>query len=87
MKDIEIARNTKLESINTIAKKAEIPEEFVEQFGKYKAKITDAVYEQRKGQKDGTDHRSRDGSVRFRPRTGRLAGTRPSCGLSGGSPV
>ena len=52
MKDIEIARNTKLESINTIAKKAEIPEEFVEQFGKYKAKISNRLVETLKEKKD-----------------------------------
>ena len=53
MTDIEIARSTKLEKIVDIAKKIGIEEDDIEQYGKYKAKITDAVYEQRKGQKDG----------------------------------
>ena len=53
MTDIEIARSTKLEKIIDIAKKIGIAEDDIEQYGKYKAKITDAVYEQRKGQKDG----------------------------------
>ena len=53
MTDIEIARSTKLEKIVDIAKKIGIAEDDIEQYGKYKAKITDAVYEQRKEQKDG----------------------------------
>ena len=53
MTDIEIARSTKLEKIVDIAKKIGIAEDNIEQYGKYKAKITDAVYEQRKEQKDG----------------------------------
>ncbi len=39
MEDIEIARNTKLNSITEIAKKAGIEEEELEQYGKFKAKI------------------------------------------------
>ena len=39
MEDIEIARNTKLEAITEIAKKAGIEDEELEQYGKYKAKI------------------------------------------------
>ena len=53
MTDIEIARSTKLEKIVDIAKKIGIAEDDIEQYGKYKSKITDAVYEQRKEQKDG----------------------------------
>ncbi len=53
MTDIEIARSTKLEKIVDIAQKIGIAEDDIEQYGKYKAKITDAVYEQRKEQKDG----------------------------------
>ena len=53
MTDIEIARSTKLEKIVDIAKKIGIAEDDIEQYGKYKAKITDAVYKQRKEQKDG----------------------------------
>ena len=40
MKDIEIARNTELERIDSIAKKLEIKEENIEPYGKYKAKIS-----------------------------------------------
>lgn len=39
MTDIEIARNTKLEKIVEIAKKLDIEEEDIEQYGKYKAKL------------------------------------------------
>ena len=37
MTDIEIARSTKLQKIVDIAKKVEIDEEDIEQYGKYKA--------------------------------------------------
>ena len=40
MEDIKIARNTKLEKIEKIAKNIEIDEEYIENYGKYKAKIT-----------------------------------------------
>ncbi len=53
MTDIEIARSTKLEKIVDIAKKVEIDDEDIEQYGKYKAKISEKVYESRKEQKDG----------------------------------
>ncbi len=53
MTDIEIARSTKLEKIVDIAKKVEIKEEDIEQYGKYKAKISDDVYERLKDKKDG----------------------------------
>ena len=53
MTDIEIARNTKLEGIKEIAKKIEIDEEDLELYGKYKAKISEAVYEKRKDKKNG----------------------------------
>ncbi len=53
MTDIEIARSTKLEKIVEVAKKAGIEEEDLEQYGKYKAKISEKVYEERKNQKDG----------------------------------
>ena len=38
MEDIEIARNTKLEKIEKIAKNIEIDEEYIENYGKYKQK-------------------------------------------------
>lgn len=49
MEDIEIARNTKLEKIEQIAKELGIKEEYVEPYGKYKAKI---LLEQKKEQKE-----------------------------------
>ena len=52
MTDIEIARNTKLEKIVEIAKKLDI-EEDIEQYGKYKAKLENSVFEKRKNKKDG----------------------------------
>ena len=53
MTDIEIARSTKLEKIVDVAKKLGMEEDDIEQYGKYKAKIADGVYEKRKTQKDG----------------------------------
>lgn len=53
MTDIEIARSTKLDKIVDIAKKIEIEEEEIEQYGAYKAKIAETVYEKRKHKKDG----------------------------------
>ena len=45
MTDIEIARNTKLKKIQDIAKEINISEDELELYGKYKAKISDDVYE------------------------------------------
>ena len=53
MEDIEIARNTKLENIAKIAEKLHIQEEQLEQYGKYKAKISPEVYKNLKDKKDG----------------------------------
>lgn len=53
MKDIEIARNVQLEKITKIAEKLNIQEEQLEQYGKYKAKISPEVYENLKDKKDG----------------------------------
>ena len=53
MTDIEIARSTKLDKIVDIAKKVGIQEEDVEQYGKYKAKISERVYENLKDKKNG----------------------------------
>lgn len=44
MTDIEIARNTKLEKIEQIAKKINIDDEDLECYGKYKAKILNSAY-------------------------------------------
>ena len=53
MTDIEIARNTKLEKIDEIAKTLGLNEEDIESYGKYKAKISNEVLEKRKDKKDG----------------------------------
>lgn len=45
MGDIEIARNVKLKNITEIAKSLNIDEEYIEQYGKYKAKISDKIFE------------------------------------------
>ena len=44
MEDIEIARNTQLEKITKIAEEMNIQEDQLEQYGKYKAKISPEVY-------------------------------------------
>lgn len=53
MTDIEIARNTKLEKIQDIAKKIDISEEDLELYGKYKAKIPNDIFEKNKNKPDG----------------------------------
>lgn len=53
MTDIEIARNTPLKKINEIAEKLNINEDELECYGKYKAKISNSVYEKLKNKKDG----------------------------------
>ena len=53
MSDIEIARNTKLKNIVEVAKSLDINEDDLELYGKYKAKISDNVYETLKDKKDG----------------------------------
>ena len=53
MTDIEIAKKTKLEKIENIAKKLEIEEQYIENYGKYKAKISNKIEEKIKDRKDG----------------------------------
>ena len=53
MEDIEIARNIKLEKITKIAENLNIEEEQLEQYGKYKAKISPEVYKKLENNKDG----------------------------------
>ena len=53
MSDIEIARNTKLKNILEIVKDINIDEEDLELYGKYKAKISNNVYEKLKDKEDG----------------------------------
>ena len=52
MSDIEIARNTQLEKITKIAEEMNIQEDQLEQYGKYKAKISPEVYKNLKDKKD-----------------------------------
>ena len=51
MTDIEIAENTELKKITEIAKEIDIPEDEIEVYGKYKAKISDKLYEKLKTKK------------------------------------
>ena len=53
MSDIEIARNTKLMNINEIAKKLEIGEECLENYGKYKAKISNDIFKKIENKQNG----------------------------------
>ena len=53
MTDIEIARNTELERINKVAEKLNIDEEDIEVYGKYKAKISNSLYEKLKDKENG----------------------------------
>ena len=51
--DIKIAQSIELETINKIAKKANISEKHLENYGKYKAKINNDIYNDIKDNKDG----------------------------------
>lgn len=51
--DIEIAQEAKLLPIKEVAKKLDITEDDLELYGKYKAKLTDELWEQTKDRKDG----------------------------------
>ena len=53
MTDIEIAENTELKKITEIAKEIDIPEDEIEVYGKYKAKISDKLYEKLDALQDG----------------------------------
>ena len=53
MQDIDIARNAKLKNISEITGNLNIPEEFVEPIGKYKAKISINYLEHLENKKDG----------------------------------
>ena len=53
MGDIEIARNASLKKITEIAKELNIDEEEIEQYGKYKAQISDEVTKKVENNKDG----------------------------------
>ena len=51
--DIQIAQETNMEEIPIVAKKAKINREFLEQFGKYKAKVDLSIMNNLLEQKDG----------------------------------
>ena len=53
MEDIEIAKNANIKNINEIAKKINISEEYLEQYGKYKAKIDLKLQKDLEQKKDG----------------------------------
>lgn len=53
MTDIEIAQKAKLLHINEIVKKVNIPDDYVEHYGKYKAKIDYAYMDKLAGKEDG----------------------------------
>ena len=53
MEDIEIARNAELKNINEIAKKIGITEDNLEQYGKYKAKISNELYKKLEDKENG----------------------------------
>ena len=53
MTDIEIARNTELEDINTIGRKCGLLEDELDQYGKYKAKISNSAFDRLKDKKNG----------------------------------
>lgn len=52
MEDIEIARSVTPKKINEVAEKMQIPEEYIEQYGKYKAKIANKYMNELKDKKD-----------------------------------
>ena len=51
--DIEIARETKLEPIVNVAKKLDVPEDALEQYGKYKAKLSEEFLQSIENNKPG----------------------------------
>ena len=53
MEDIEIARQAKLKTINKIAEDLEITEDYIEQYGKYKAKISNNLFKKLQNKEDG----------------------------------
>lgn len=53
MKDIEIARSTKLDKIKDIALKLNLSDDDIEEYGKYKCKINNDVYDRLKNKENG----------------------------------
>ena len=50
--DLQIAQECKMEHILDVAKKAGIPEEYIDCYGKYKGKISDKYFNEIKDNKD-----------------------------------
>ena len=65
MEDIEIAKNADIQNINEIAKKINISEEYLEQYGKYKAKIDLKLLKDLEQKKDGKLVFVTDGDYNF----------------------
>ena len=53
MKDIDIARSIEKKKITEITDRLGIDEKYIEQYGKYKAKISTDIFEELKDRKDG----------------------------------
>ena len=53
MSDIEIAQNAKLEKIDRIAEKIGINDDYLEQYGKYQAKVDLSIFDSLKDKKNG----------------------------------
>ena len=51
--DIQIAQEAKLKHISEVAKQLFIPEEYLEYYGKYKAKLSDELWDEIKDRTDG----------------------------------
>ena len=51
--DIEIAQSAKMADIREIAEKAGVDEKYLEQYGKYKAKVDNRIIEDLKDRPDG----------------------------------
>ena len=53
MNDIEIARSIKMQNITKVAEKFGIEEEYIDQYGKYKAKVSNELTKKLKDKEDG----------------------------------
>lgn len=53
MKDIEIARSVELKPVKEVAEKLNIGEEYIENYGNYKAKISDKIFEKIENNENG----------------------------------
>ncbi|EOR26703.1 formate--tetrahydrofolate ligase [Clostridium sartagoforme AAU1] len=51
--DIQIAQEVKMEHINKIAEKLNLSEDYIEQYGKYKCKLSLEIFEKNKEKKNG----------------------------------